>query len=204
MAASYCSIMESATRGSPRSTRSSITRSSATANGGAEQVRDWSRLFLVPGMGHCGGGTATLDQFDLLTRRRRLGRDGPGAELGRRDGRCVPGSKPPAVPVSAARALQRHGRFRERCQLRVPLRSDFGGPARAWPREHPSRDTPRSHPWGSAAHIPVRRRSREGRSRGHARAGPPKSRVFNEKEPGCLRGSAVVRSPQRARVCARR
>jgi hypothetical protein len=37
------------------------------ANGGADQVRDWSRLFLVPGMGHCGGGTATLDRFDLLT-----------------------------------------------------------------------------------------------------------------------------------------
>jgi len=34
-------------------------------NGGAEKVREWSRLFLVPGMGHCGGGNA-LDQFDLL------------------------------------------------------------------------------------------------------------------------------------------
>jgi feruloyl esterase len=28
---------------------------------------EWSRLFLVPGMGHCRGGDATLDQFDLLT-----------------------------------------------------------------------------------------------------------------------------------------
>ena len=27
----------------------------------------WSRLFLVPGMGHCGGGPAALDDFDLLT-----------------------------------------------------------------------------------------------------------------------------------------
>jgi len=36
------------------------------ANGGAEKIRDWSRLFLVPGMGHCGGGTATLDRFDML------------------------------------------------------------------------------------------------------------------------------------------
>jgi feruloyl esterase len=26
----------------------------------------WSRLFLVPGMGHCLGGEAALDQFDLL------------------------------------------------------------------------------------------------------------------------------------------
>jgi feruloyl esterase len=37
------------------------------ANGGPSQVTNWSRLFLVPGMGHCGGGPAALDQFDLLT-----------------------------------------------------------------------------------------------------------------------------------------
>ncbi|MFL6551729.1 MAG: DUF6351 family protein [Povalibacter sp.] len=28
---------------------------------------EWSRLFLVPGMGHCAGGTRTLDQFDMLS-----------------------------------------------------------------------------------------------------------------------------------------
>jgi hypothetical protein len=37
------------------------------ANGGPEQVANWSRLFLSPGMGHCGGGTAALDTFDALT-----------------------------------------------------------------------------------------------------------------------------------------
>jgi feruloyl esterase len=37
------------------------------ANGGPEQVMNWSRLYLVPGMGHCGGGTAALDSFDLLS-----------------------------------------------------------------------------------------------------------------------------------------
>jgi feruloyl esterase len=31
-----------------------------------EPVDQWSRLFLVPGMGHCGGGERTLDQFNLL------------------------------------------------------------------------------------------------------------------------------------------
>jgi pimeloyl-ACP methyl ester carboxylesterase len=35
-------------------------------NGGAQSVLGWSRLFLVPGMGHCAGGAATLDRFDLL------------------------------------------------------------------------------------------------------------------------------------------
>jgi feruloyl esterase len=37
------------------------------ANGGAAVVMDWSRLFLVPGMGHCGGGPAALDGFDMLS-----------------------------------------------------------------------------------------------------------------------------------------
>ena len=35
-------------------------------NGGMEKVAAWSRFFLVPGMGHCGGGQAT-DTFDMLS-----------------------------------------------------------------------------------------------------------------------------------------
>jgi feruloyl esterase len=35
-------------------------------NGGMDKVMDWSRLFLVPGMGHCQGGQAALDSFDML------------------------------------------------------------------------------------------------------------------------------------------
>jgi len=38
----------------------------AASSGGLDATDDWSRLFLVPGMGHCGGGS-TLDQFDLLS-----------------------------------------------------------------------------------------------------------------------------------------
>jgi hypothetical protein len=30
-------------------------------------ITEWSRLFLVPGMGHCGGGERTLDHFDMLS-----------------------------------------------------------------------------------------------------------------------------------------
>jgi feruloyl esterase len=29
-------------------------------------LKDWSRLFLVPGMGHCSGGERTLDRFNLV------------------------------------------------------------------------------------------------------------------------------------------
>ncbi|MGH8260681.1 MAG: tannase/feruloyl esterase family alpha/beta hydrolase [Steroidobacteraceae bacterium] len=39
----------------------------AHASGGLEKTRGFARLFLVPGMGHCAGGPATLDHFDLLT-----------------------------------------------------------------------------------------------------------------------------------------
>ena len=38
----------------------------ATENGSADKVAEWSRIFLVPGMAHCGGGPS-LDRFDMLT-----------------------------------------------------------------------------------------------------------------------------------------
>jgi feruloyl esterase len=41
-------------------------QSMSAANGGADKVAEWSRLFLVPGMAHCGGGLA-LDHFDMLS-----------------------------------------------------------------------------------------------------------------------------------------
>jgi feruloyl esterase len=37
------------------------------ANGGEAKVKNWSRLFLSPGMGHCNGGSSALDAFDMLT-----------------------------------------------------------------------------------------------------------------------------------------
>ena len=39
----------------------------AKANGGMDQVENWSRMFLVPGMYHCRGGEFALDNFDLLS-----------------------------------------------------------------------------------------------------------------------------------------
>lgn len=41
-------------------------KSLAAKNGGAEKVDGWSRIFLVPGMAHCGGGPS-LDHFDMLS-----------------------------------------------------------------------------------------------------------------------------------------
>lgn len=42
-------------------------REMADFNGGIDAVKDWSRFFQVPGMGHCQGGEATLDSFDMLS-----------------------------------------------------------------------------------------------------------------------------------------
>jgi hypothetical protein len=41
-------------------------KSLAATNGGTDKVAEWSRIFLVPGMAHCGGGAA-LDHFDMLS-----------------------------------------------------------------------------------------------------------------------------------------
>ncbi len=41
-------------------------KSLAAGNGGADRVAQWSRIFLVPGMAHCGGGPS-LDHFDMLS-----------------------------------------------------------------------------------------------------------------------------------------
>jgi feruloyl esterase len=73
------------------------------ANGGADRVRSWSRLFLVPGMGHCGGGEATLDTFDLLTAMVDWVEKGTAPDAVTATGRAFPGRSRPlcAYPLHA-------------------------------------------------------------------------------------------------------
>ena len=71
------------------------------ANGGAERTADWSRLFLVPGMGHCAGGTATLDSFDLLTAIVNWVEKGTPPDAVRATGRAYPGRSRPLCPYPA-------------------------------------------------------------------------------------------------------
>ena len=68
-------------------------------------VKDWARLFLVPGMTHCAGGPAT-DQFDTLAAIVEWVEKGqaPGAHRGAR--RLIPGPEPPAVRLSQGRPLR--------------------------------------------------------------------------------------------------
>ena len=75
----------------------------AASNGGAEQVPNFSRLFLSPGMGHCGGGTS-LDSFDLLTALVDWVEKGSAPSSVVATGRLLPGRSRPlcAYPKSAA------------------------------------------------------------------------------------------------------
>ena len=64
-------------------------------NGGEDQVRGWSRFYFVPGMGHCGGGPATLDNFDLLTAVVNWVEKGTAPDLVIATGRAFPGRSRP-------------------------------------------------------------------------------------------------------------
>jgi feruloyl esterase len=61
-------------------------------------LTDWSRLFLVPGMGHCGGGARTLDQFDLLSAVVDWVEHGRAPERVIATGRSAPGESRPLCP----------------------------------------------------------------------------------------------------------
>src|SRR5579863_3873635 len=68
------------------------------ANGGSSKVMGWSRLFLSPGMGHCSGGSATLDNFDLLTAAVNWVEKGQAPESVMATGRAFPGRSRPLCP----------------------------------------------------------------------------------------------------------
>ena len=65
-AASSSSSMATAIRGSRLSIRSAITNRSRKPTAAPRRLPTWSRIFLVPGMAHCGGGPS-LDHFDMLS-----------------------------------------------------------------------------------------------------------------------------------------
>jgi hypothetical protein len=73
------------------------------ANGGASKVKDWSRLFLSPGMGHCSGGSATLDSFDMLSASVNWVEKGQAPDSVTATGRAFPGRSRPlcAYPTHA-------------------------------------------------------------------------------------------------------
>lgn len=67
----------------------------AKANGGADQVQNWSRMYLVPGMYHCRGGEFALDNFDLLTAAVNWVEKGTAPESVVATGKAYPGRSRP-------------------------------------------------------------------------------------------------------------
>ena len=71
------------------------------ANGGEAKVKDWSRLFLSPGMGHCSGGSATLDTFDMLSASVNWVEKNTPPDAITATGRAFPGRSRPLCPYPA-------------------------------------------------------------------------------------------------------
>jgi len=70
----------------------------ARDTGGNQPVTAWSRLFLVPGMGHCQGGSAALDRFDMLTAIVNWVEKGEAPDSVIATGRAFPGRGRPLCP----------------------------------------------------------------------------------------------------------
>jgi hypothetical protein len=86
---------------------------------GPAAVQDWSRLFLVPGMGHCRGGEAGTGPVRHGRCDRQLGREAAGPRSSRRHRHRPAGPQPAAVPLPPAPAL--HGQRRHRAGRQLPL-----------------------------------------------------------------------------------
>lgn len=79
---------------SPLDTAAWYDRLQATTGG---HTQDWARLFLVPGMTHCGGGPAT-DEFDMLTTLQSWVEQGHAPDRIVARGKSFPGITRPLCP----------------------------------------------------------------------------------------------------------
>jgi feruloyl esterase len=70
----------------------------AKDNGGLDQVLNWSRFFFVPGMNHCAGGPAALDNFDMLTAVVNWVENGTAPDSVVAKGKAFPGRTRPLCP----------------------------------------------------------------------------------------------------------
>ncbi|WP_162894935.1 tannase/feruloyl esterase family alpha/beta hydrolase [Rhizobium terrae] len=62
------------------------------------KTEDWARLYLVPGMAHCRGGPAGLDQFDMLTGLVNWVEKGEAPQSVEVSGKAFPGRTRPLCP----------------------------------------------------------------------------------------------------------
>ena len=91
-------------------------------DGRADKTRDFFRLFMAPGMGHCSGGPGPniTRRADVRSRPWVEKRNGAGED------HCLPFAEPAecrthasAVCVSAGGAMERHGQHRRRGELHL-------------------------------------------------------------------------------------
>ena len=75
-----------------------------TSNGSAAS---WSRIYMVPGMGHCQGGSSTLDRFDMLSAVVDWVEKGVAPDRVVATGTAFPGRNRPLCRVSTARRVRR-------------------------------------------------------------------------------------------------
>jgi len=74
-----------------------------------EPVHAWSRLYLSPGMGHCGGGSAALDRFDMLSAVVDWVEKGKAPDAVIATGKAFPGRSRPLCPYPQYAAYNGHG-----------------------------------------------------------------------------------------------
>ena len=94
---------------SPLETLRYYTALGADPSDGTGPVADWSRLFLVPGMGHCGGGEATLDRFDMLSAIVTWAEQGQAPSQIIATGTAYPGRSRPLCPYPQHAQYGGHG-----------------------------------------------------------------------------------------------
>ena len=101
-------------------------QSLAETNGGAEKVAEFSRMFLVPGMMHCGGGPA-LDRFDMVSAVVNWVEKGTGPESVIATGQAFPGRSRPLCAYPKHAQYSGHGDTNDAqnfsCQRRRPVAS---------------------------------------------------------------------------------
>ncbi len=76
------------------------------ANASVKPVNEYARLYLVPGMGHCGGGEQTVDTFDLLTPLVDWVEEGRAPAAVTATGTSMPGQSRPLCPWPAYAHLE--------------------------------------------------------------------------------------------------
>ncbi|HEX5245027.1 MAG TPA: tannase/feruloyl esterase family alpha/beta hydrolase, partial [Tepidisphaeraceae bacterium] len=78
-------------------------------SGSLASAESWTRIYMVPGMGHCQGGSATLDRFDMLTAIVDWVESGKAPDRVIATGAAFPGRSRPLCPYPQYAEYTGHG-----------------------------------------------------------------------------------------------